>query len=367
MIKLFTLKNMLFTLALASGAISQASMAATDVETLEQRISELESILFETAGMTNDLDNRLKVSSYADIELVQSTKPDSDDTQLRLHHMALIFKKRINNKWRYNAEIEFEDAPFIEFEGDPATCDDCNGRIFVESLTVDYTASNHTTIRAGRFFTPVGIWSVNHYPPFVATQLQPGNTHEIYPHVIDGINIMGTLAAGKDTFINYDLFTGNGAKPSTNNGGLKLNLILPWFSRLETGTSFFIDHIPGGTGTTTLTAYNFHLKSTISQLTIQTEHSYAHYHQTPNGNYHKMGYYFQAQYYLGKHWSVGARHDHFENTNTSPGETKNNLTNSLFTNYRIDNDTVLKLEHHFINDSVNYQTTIASIAINLGN
>ncbi len=86
--------------------------------------------------------------------------------------------------------------------------------------------------------------------------------------------------------------------------------------------------------------------------------------------YDMLGYYFQATYSLNHQWLIGARHDHFENNNPAPAPEElpmKKITGTVFINYRFNENAVAKIEHHEVNEDVNYRKTIFSIALNLGN
>ena len=112
--------------------------------------------------------------------------------------MSLFFTKDFGNGWSFFSEVEYEDGP--KFEGDGTTLSSQDGKIFLESVNMTYLHKPDLSARVGRFFTPAGIWSVDHYPPFVGTQLRPQHIRKIFPQVIDGAGVFGSLTLKDNTY-----------------------------------------------------------------------------------------------------------------------------------------------------------------------
>ena len=55
----------------------------------------------------------VKISGYADAEL-RITSNKNDNNSFRIRHLSLFFSKKVQEKWQFFSEIEFEDAPKIE-------------------------------------------------------------------------------------------------------------------------------------------------------------------------------------------------------------------------------------------------------------
>jgi len=370
------------SLALASCSYLPGLLwAADDTEELRDQLNTLKDeivILQDQLEETNVANaNRMNISGYADIEYHSSTANDSEPG-FRLHHMSLFFEKRVTDEWKFFSEIEYEDAPFMEYEyvdsGSDSACEGCYGKIFLEAANFTYAWHPTANLRAGRFFTPAGIWSVDHYPSFVPTQLRPEHIRRIFPQVVDGVSAFGTLPMGS-SFINYDLYIGNGEgnsgsadSNSEKATGIKLSLILPFFRYLEVGSSAYND-----TSTDTLdantkkTAFGAHMKLKFSSFTLQTEYAKADIEPDSGGSYSTSGYYAQLLYDVNK-WTFGVRHDVYDENDTLDQQI---TLNSGFINYHVNEAIIVKLEHHNVTDEdvtkEDYSHTIASVVLYLGN
>ena len=343
------------------------------VENLEGSIELLEEA---NAELRTELDNKMHISGYVDVEYGRKKKEGSAASHgFRMHHLSLFFKKKISDKWRFFSEIEYEDGPkFDNEEGNTldvitsVTGNDSNtdgnidsistestsvsdfsaadGKIFVEAVNVDYLWKPQAIFRFGRFFTPAGLWSVDHYPPFVSMQERPRHIRRIFPQLVDGAMVYGTMGMGKH-FINYDAFVSNG---EGNNGhgdndtgkawGLKTSAVLavPMFSYLEVGGTAYHDTDFGGSEKTK-TSYGVHAKFKVSDFAFQTEAAYAKFEDDIAET--RKGYYAQFTYEPNE-WSGGYRYDYY-NVGTS---TVDRTVNAFFVNYRVNTNLVVKVEHH---------------------
>lgn len=329
------------------------------VETLEGSIELLEEA---NAEMRSEIDNRMQISGYVDVEYIRKKKDGSAASHgFRMHHLSLFFKKKISDKWRFFSEIEYEDAPKFDNEGggkvtvdtgggtgtaDVFDLGDANGKIFVEAVNMDYLWKPEAIFRFGRFFTPAGLWSVDHYPPFVSMQERPRHIRRIFPQLVDGAMVYGTMGMGTH-FVSYDAFVGNG---EGNNGhgdsdtgkamGLKVSAVLamPMFSHLEVGGTAYHDTDYQGSEKTK-TAFGVHAKAKMMDFALQTEAAYAKFEDSSAET--RKGYYAQLAYEPNQ-WSGGYRYDYY-NVGSS---TVDRVVHALFVNYRFNTNLVVKVEHH---------------------
>jgi len=311
------------------------------VETLEGSIELLEE---SNAELRAELDDRLRVSGYIDVEYIMSK---DDDNRFRMHHMSLFFQKKISDKWKFFSEIEFEDAPLFKSGTE-------QGKIFVEAVNLDYSFMPEAIFRFGRFFTPAGIWSVDHYPPFVPTQERPGHIRNIFPQLSDGAMVYGTFNIGGH-YLNYDAFyvngegnDGHGDANAEKGMGLKGSAILnvPMFSHLELGGTVYSDAKDTKNGDQEKLALGAHAKLKISDFAFQTEAAYAKFTGDTSDKATRSGYYAQLIWEPAM-WSIGARHDNYYDRSNSDAK----VTNSVFANYRFNTNLVVKVEHHFIDNA----------------
>ena len=234
-------KKAIFCALLVAGSTPSVWAAVTDDD-----FSLLEE---EVNSMKEANDTATKISGYVDAEYISDTRDSAtidDKYGFRLHHLSLFVTKKFNQDWKFFSEVEFEDGTFIDsgsLEGEKFS--NTSGSIYAEAVNLDYQWRPSQYVRIGRDFTPAGIWSVDHYPPFVPTQETPMHIRQIFPGVIDGADAHGTIPMGR-TFMDYDVYVANGADTpgqSDNNDqkavGGRASFILPLFNRFEVGASFF--------------------------------------------------------------------------------------------------------------------------------
>lgn len=347
----------------------------------------------EINTIKEERDTATKLSGYVDAEYINDSRNSAimnaqgDKYGFRIRHLSLFVTKKFNQKWSFFSEAEFEDGTFID-SGGPAS--NTSGSIYAESINMDYQWRPSQYLRIGRDFTPAGIWSTDHYPPFVATQDTPMffEAHAIFPGVIDGVDAHGTLPIGK-SFLEYDAYVANGDSTpgqSDNNRqkafGGRVNFILPAFKLLHIGASFFRDTDPYNyTGDPSVmldsrkTSYGFHGKLKVDNWTVQAE--YAQDTRKPldggaTAETKQVGYYLQALYDVNQ-WSIGYRYDFF-NPDKSASTKVDAKDNVVFVDYHVSPVIVCKLEHHMVKDhslvstygKADYSRTILSIAYYLG-
>ncbi|MFQ5558986.1 MAG: hypothetical protein ACE5FU_00175, partial [Nitrospinota bacterium] len=365
------------------------SGGAATVDELEKRVDELENevMIAQEAGET--VNNMVAVSGYVDMEYTTTDEKGKEDG-FRMHHLSIFLKKQLTEKLRFFSEIEFEDAVLFEFSQKTVTDKDgkdqkvlthskgdaAGGKIFAEAINADYLLMPQLNIRIGRFFTPAGIWSVDHYPPFVATQERPLHIRKIFPQLVDGAMIYGTQGLGNtNIFLKYDLYFGNGEGNSGKkdlNGdkaiGLKTSLLLPFLNHLEIGGTYYADTLNSGNS---VNSYGFHSKVRAFGFTWQSEYALGAVDPAGTGAFDRTGFYSQLLYDW-REFSVGYRYDYYE-SDDSKKET-GSVRNSYILNYRISHEAVIKFEHHQLRPELpldaakpQVRKTTISLVLSLGN
>jgi hypothetical protein len=369
------LNKTILPLALVFACNAPPAAFAADGDDMQEQLNVLKDeivILQDQLEETNVSNaNRMNISGYADIEYHNSSA-DGAEPGFRLHHMSLFFEKRLTDQWKFFSEIEYEDAPFSEFEfegnGVDSECPGCYGKIFLEAANFTYAWEPSASFRGGRFFTPAGLWSVDHYPPFVPTQERPQHIRAIFPQVVDGLTMFGTVPMG-GIFMNYDVYAGNGegnsGKEDLNSDkatGAKVSFLLPYMRYFEVGASYYSDTLNDDTEKEAIGA---HLKMSLAGFTLQSEYATATLDE-PGGNaYDREGYYVQLLYDLNK-WTFGGRYDYYDADDSDNTDT---TFNTVFLNYHVTPAIVLKLEHHQVEEknAEDYDHTIGSVVLYLGN
>lgn len=342
--------------------IAPASHAAGSTA-LEEEIAVLKE---DTAELNSRLDDAMSISGYTDTEYNVNDKPGGNSNGFRIHHMSLFFEKRINDQWRFFSEIEYEDGP--KFEGTTA-----EGKIFAEAVNLSYLWRPDASFRMGRFFTPAGIWNVDHYPSFVPTQERPLHVRGIFPQIFDGAMVYGTRPVGGN-FLKYDLYWGNGEgntgakdKNASKATGLNAGLLLPFLKHTEIGMTYYTDT---DNSNTEKVATGAHVKVKSGGFAFQGEYAKGDYKPTTGSDYENTGYYAQLMYDVSN-WTLGVRHSTYDK-NTATDDVDNQETaNGAFVNYHVSHAVVLKVEHHLFSyddDAKDeYSSTTFSVVAYLGN
>ncbi|MDH5257888.1 MAG: OprO/OprP family phosphate-selective porin, partial [Gammaproteobacteria bacterium] len=364
--------------------MSSMAHAASTAERLENLETALELNEETNAELRAELENRMRISGYVDVEYVVT---DKKDPGFRMHHLSLFFQKKLSDKWRFFSEIEYEDGPKFDNEGGGTVTVDtsteknsttelynfgsADGKIFVEAVNMDYLWKPEAIFRVGRFFTPAGIWSVDHYPPFVGTQERPKHIRKIFPQLVDGAMVYGTVALGK-SYLKYDAFVGNGEGNNGHNDsnnqrsmGLKTSLVVdvPMFSHFEIGGTFYNDPRLSSDNANK-TAVGGHAKLVMGDFNFQSEASYAKFEEETGGSKlsTRKGYYGQLAYSPNE-WTLGARHDYYNDPDRASKGEVDRVANSVFVNYQALTNLVIKVEHHMVSakDTDDSTKTILSV------
>ncbi|MGE5319206.1 MAG: hypothetical protein ACM3KD_03400 [Hyphomicrobiaceae bacterium] len=128
-----------------------------------------------------------------------------------LDNLSLFVWWQGESRWKFFSELDYENVlatPVSDVEGE-------NRYLALERLYVDYALSDTTTLRAGKFLTPIGRWNLIHATPLVWTTSRPLVTTKIFPTNATGLMLNGTLpnlAHGTD----YSLYASKGSEPRTN-------------------------------------------------------------------------------------------------------------------------------------------------------
>ena len=325
-------------------------------------------------------DNMMNISGYTDVEFI-ATDQAGKTNGFRLHHMSLFFTKDFGNKWTFFSEIEYEDAPKFEAEegedvDGAAVFKAHRGKIFLEAVNMTYLHKPEMSVRVGRFFTPAGIWSVDHYPPFVGTQERPQHIRKIFPQLVDGGGMFGSIAMEGNKYLNYDLYLGNGestyGKKDNNNHkavGGKASFLFPIWNHFELGASYYVDKDGSGKEKT---ATGLHAKFRFNNITVQSEYASDEILNADGSlNKENEGFYIQMSMDI-KDYTFGTRYDMLDTSAHTPTGTANVMT-SVFANYHASADTVIKVELHNIDKedvsttSSDYAKLIFSLVTYLGN
>lgn len=338
---------------LDEASINQKNIAKNSaaIEKIAEISDRAEMAIFSYDDLSTELNNSIKVAGYADVEYRGSTEPGVNE-EFRMHHLSLFFTKQFENRIKFFSEIEYEDAPKFEGKNDGSgELKESSGKIFVEAVNFDWNYSQYLNIRVGRFFTPAGIWSEDHYPPFVTSQERPLLVRRIFPQLVDGLSIFGSTEFAKNHFFDYTTFVGNGessasGKKDLNSSkavGFKGDYHAPWLDDFTLGFTLYNDNNDSANNAAKKFAYGYHVKLRQENLSFQAEYVDAELEFSYRQNdYRSSGYYSQFLYSVGQ-WGLGYRYDAFDKNDLDIEKIKRN---TFFVNYHLNEYFTLKGEYH---------------------
>ena len=159
----------------------------------------------------------------------------------RIQRLSFIPHQQINEKLRWLSEIEFEDMPRLDSNGSGTLTAESTGELFVERAYIQYDFNSKLKFRIGRDFLFSTIFSDNHYATFVLNQYRPYLERQMFPSIMDGLELMGNFNLSR-TSMDYVLYYGNGnvykADEDVNKQdlvGMRVRFSFPYFkmSRLS--------------------------------------------------------------------------------------------------------------------------------------
>ncbi len=231
--------------------MKQLSENQRTLKELQEKTEELQKILEEVESVSIEAQESLvsqfvKISGYADAEL-RFTNNKNDNNSFRIRHLSLFFSKKVQEKWLFFSEIEFEDAPYIESMHTTDDADTVQGEILVEQAYIEYRPRLGLELSIGRFITPAGYWNIFHYYPYVPTQTRPIFVKKIFPSFSDGVQARSAFNLGNN-MIDTHLYVSNGAgnpgRLDRNNEkavGARINLSKDILDGMEAGFSYYRD------------------------------------------------------------------------------------------------------------------------------
>jgi hypothetical protein len=355
-------------LALVLMVASSATANDKEIAAINERLDELEAITEGNTAFVEDvetgLDRLLKVSGYTDAEFIVSDI-EGENSRFRMHHFSMFLESRISDEIKVFTEIEYEDAPSLEFTPD-GTPKATEGKILVEQVYTDFSPRPNITIRVGRYLTPAGIWLIHHYPPFVPTQGRPLHIRKIFPQYLDGIEVIGSAELGFQV-LGLEAYVSNGEGNSGNGDlndqkafGGRLSTTFPSLFDMRIGLSGYSDTLNDDTAKN---AYGVDLQARVAMVRIQAEYATAALEPSGGASYNATGYYAQGTVDISD-FSVTYRYDFYEASDIIDGDAATVHTGAV--NYHLSPVAVLKLElnsYLFENADNDYNEVIVSSAI----
>lgn len=133
----------------------------------------------------------LKAGGYL---TVRGADLEGQDGEVTLQNLSLFLSSDITPRWHFFAEVEVGNSVTVSDDGWSTS-----GREFdVERLYLERDLSARTTLRLGKFLTPIGRWNLIHADPLVWSVSRPLTTSAPFSRHAAGLELTGSrpLAAG---------------------------------------------------------------------------------------------------------------------------------------------------------------------------
>lgn len=149
-------------------------------------------------------------------------------------------------RWKFFSEIDYENA--VSSRDTPR---ERGAYLALERLYFDYTLNDATTVRLGKFITPIGRWNLIHATPLVWTTSRPLVTKNVFPINATGVMVNGTLSSvGRG--LEYSVYHSNGHEIRAN----------PAIDPFYEATGFHLSHPLFGSGQIGVSYARFEQNST---------------------------------------------------------------------------------------------------------
>jgi len=281
------------------------TLLKSDVEELKENDESIEESIDEEVNLAA---SGIKINGYADAYYVAyaGSKNSNKNDGFRSYRFSLIPNQQVNDKFRWLSEIEFEDTPRVEPDYNSGTVsNDSAGSIFLERVYLQYDYNQYIKFRLGRDFVHSTIWSDNHYPTFVLNESRPLLERNIFPHVTDGLEVLGDTNFN-NVGIDYVAYVGNGntyySHADVNNEdlyGLRVRFTLPFLSYTRLSLSL----ADGYTSDTAInsnydkTSFAVGLEQKWNNFELKAQYAFANIEDVVK--YEREGYYAQLSYKIG--------------------------------------------------------------------
>ncbi len=235
--------------------------------------------------------------------------------QLVLEDASLFVSWEIKPWLRFFSEIEFEDAVTIK-SNSIGTGD---ATFSAERLYLDYLMTERSTLRFGKFLTPVGYWNEIHAAPLVWTTSRPLVTEEPFSKHVTGAMLHGTIPV-LDLDLDYAIFADDSRdidpKPvdvNFNNAfGGRLRLFFSSYSSIGVSyVNFRTDQLKHNPDFN-LVGLDFNFKRNQFELTSELTYRFS------DKSNEQKGLYLQAVAPLGKGFFAVGRYEYFDDGKISP-------------------------------------------------
>jgi len=126
-------------------------------------------------------------------------------SRVALDNLSLFVWWQGEGRWKFFSEFDYENVVASSSAGQEGE----DHYLALERLYLDYAVNDTTTLRGGKFLTPIGRWNLIHATPLVWTTSRPLITTRTFPTNATGLMLNGTLPNMAQGF-EYSLYASNG-------------------------------------------------------------------------------------------------------------------------------------------------------------
>lgn len=132
-------------------------------------------------------------------------------SRIALDNLSLFVWWQGEGRWKFFSEFDYENVLASSSVGQEGG----DRYLALERLYLDYAVTDTTTLRAGKFLTPIGRWNLIHATPLVWTTSRPLVTTRTFPTNATGLMVNGTLPTVAHG-LEYSLYASKGSELRPN-------------------------------------------------------------------------------------------------------------------------------------------------------
>lgn len=143
------------------------------------------------------------IAGYFDMAFVA---PEGKESYWRQQHVNLLLNHAVD-KFKFFAEVEFEDAVDLNIGRTPSTSSVSNtssGRLFLERAYAEYSIASWGSLRFGQMLH-ASLYYENHYPSVINNYTDPLTRKAVWTY-----NVKGMEFFGEKNGVLYEAWTGRG-------------------------------------------------------------------------------------------------------------------------------------------------------------
>ena len=144
---------------------------------------------------------------------VRAAHLEGEPAKLTLQDASLLLHGDASPVWHFFAEIELSNALVYTHDGLKTSDADLD----FERLYLDHNLSARTTLRLGKFLTPIGRWNQIHADPLVWTVSRPLTTAAAFARNASGAQFLGSWPV-EDAAIDFTVYLDDSARLDPSEG-----------------------------------------------------------------------------------------------------------------------------------------------------